>query len=349
MQETSETTSGSVRVDLLGGTIDLDPINHILEATVTLNMATNLKAKVILEKKDENFIEINSLDYDDVTKVKNDHLNSSSDDQLINDYHHIAFVLLIVKYFKPKTGVSLQLSSGSPAGAGLGGSSAMGVTLFKALAKHFQVEEKYSKTNVISIVKNIEAKILNQGVTGYQDYYPALYGGILALKPSYDSIEVEQLYTEELRIYLKSHLRLIYSGISRNSGINNWEVYKSFFDGNSETRSGLKDISQLSHQAHQAIKDANYGELLSLVCEEGRIRENLFSNIVPEAIQDFITQSKQKFSQVIGAKMCGAGGGGCFLIILNKPFSDEQENTFLHLINSFNMKKLELDISKPCG
>ena len=37
---------GSVRVDLLGGTLDLNPINLILPNVVTLNLATSLKAKV---------------------------------------------------------------------------------------------------------------------------------------------------------------------------------------------------------------------------------------------------------------------------------------------------------------
>jgi D-glycero-alpha-D-manno-heptose-7-phosphate kinase len=45
MQVTSE---GSVRVDLVGGTIDLEPINLILPNVVTLNVATSLKAKVEL-------------------------------------------------------------------------------------------------------------------------------------------------------------------------------------------------------------------------------------------------------------------------------------------------------------
>ena len=38
--------SGSVRVDLVGGTLDLFPINLILENAYTINCATSLKTKV---------------------------------------------------------------------------------------------------------------------------------------------------------------------------------------------------------------------------------------------------------------------------------------------------------------
>ena len=54
---------GSVRVDLLGGTLDLEPINLILSNVVTLNVATSLKAKVQLEQMNFEGVQIISKDY----------------------------------------------------------------------------------------------------------------------------------------------------------------------------------------------------------------------------------------------------------------------------------------------
>ena len=48
----SASNEGSVRVDLLGGTLDIVPINQVLRNTITLNLATSLKAKVIVEEID---------------------------------------------------------------------------------------------------------------------------------------------------------------------------------------------------------------------------------------------------------------------------------------------------------
>ena len=44
------TNQGSVRVDLVGGTLDIEPINLIIKNVVTLNVATGLKASVTLSK-----------------------------------------------------------------------------------------------------------------------------------------------------------------------------------------------------------------------------------------------------------------------------------------------------------
>ena len=48
--------TGSVRVDLVGGTLDLNPINLILKDVVTMNVATSLMAQVKLTKIDEDHI-----------------------------------------------------------------------------------------------------------------------------------------------------------------------------------------------------------------------------------------------------------------------------------------------------
>ena len=54
---------GSVRVDLLGGTLDIAPINLILKNALTLNLATSLKAKVEVFPFEKEGIEIQSKDY----------------------------------------------------------------------------------------------------------------------------------------------------------------------------------------------------------------------------------------------------------------------------------------------
>ncbi|MFP5457342.1 MAG: hypothetical protein ACLGG7_01305, partial [Bacteriovoracia bacterium] len=57
------TETGSVRVDLVGGTLDIEPINLILKDVWTLNVATGLKAQVQLESTSFDGVEIISSDY----------------------------------------------------------------------------------------------------------------------------------------------------------------------------------------------------------------------------------------------------------------------------------------------
>ncbi|EQC47617.1 GHMP kinase [Bacteriovorax sp. Seq25_V] len=323
---------GSVRVDLLGGTIDLVPINQILRDTVTLNIATSLKAKVEIEEVDFDGIIIESKDYNSTTKF------NSSDFTIENfDGEHfgaLSFVCQILAHFKLTKNAKVTLESGSPPGAGLGGSSSMGVTLYKALAKY--LDQDFDRLKAINVVQNIESKILNMGPCGYQDYYPALFGGVLALVPTNSRVRVEQLYSEELKEFLENRITLIYSGALRFSAINNWEVYKDFFDKRNGVREGLTEIAKLSREAYQAILDNRFEELLELITREGQVRESLFEGIVTPEIRDFFNQLKSK-SLADGMKMCGAGGGGCFIIVhkanLHDKIKEEAVNASMKVLD----------------
>ena len=250
------------------------------------------------------------------------------------------FVLQILLLFNIKGGLKITLSSGAPAGSGLGGSSAMGVTLFSALCELQDLS--FDRAQIIKRVKDVESRILNQGVAGYQDYYPALTGGVLALKAAPGEILCEQLYSSELSEFLESHLTLLYSGLSRNSGINNWEVYKGFFDGVFHARSGLQRISEISQQFYYDLKNENYSSLLSLIGEEGEARKQLAPGIVPKQVSDFHTELKSA-EKCFGMKMCGAGGGGCFIVSHKKG----EGETVRELATKYDFRPLEFKIQKP--
>lgn len=303
--------TGSVRVDLVGGTLDIEPMNLIIKNVVTLNVATSLKAKVSLLKTTFDGVEIISSDYNKKYSYSSEEL---TEDRVIysQDFAEMTFVLQILRLFNINSHIKLELSSGAPAGSGLGGSSAMGVTLYRALCNF--TGDNYDRLTAVMKVKAVESRILNQGIAGYQDYFPALTGGILAIKGIEGEIKVEQLYTDELREVLEGHLTLISSGQSRASGINNWEVYKAFFDKKPEVVQGLNRIAEISHQTYEAIKTKQWDKLLTLIALEGLEREKLFPGITTDKIRQF-TSELQKDGNVIGLKMCGAGGGGCFILV----------------------------------
>lgn len=336
MQVTKE---GSVRVDLVGGTLDLEPINVILPNVVTLNVATSLKAKVTLSKTDFDGVEIISKDYNSTYKFNSSEFSSEN---LFYSEHfkEMTFICQILDLFKINSQLKVELSSGAPAGSGLGGSSAMGVTLYKALCE-------YTSTPMVVMeavlkVKSTEGRILNQGVPGYQDYFPALLGGILCLRGSAGKIDSEQLYSDELKNYLEEHITLVYSGVSRNSGINNWEVYKGFFDRVPKIRTCMEKIADVSFKAYQAIKDKDYDNLLKFISDEGKERELLAPGITPYEVQELYVMLMHELS-FIGLKMCGAGGGGCFILTHKK----EDKAKVYELVERSGMKVLDFSIEKP--
>ena len=329
---------GSVRVDLLGGTLDIAPINLILKNALTLNLATSLKAKVEVFPFEKEGVEIHSKDY------KTTKYFSAEDFSIQNlesgHFGNFSFLVRILFHLNLKSGVSIHLSSGSPPGAGLGGSSAMGVTFYKALSKYLGLETTHSE--IVKIVGNIEAKSLDCGPTGYQDYYPALYGGVLALIPEMNGVKVEQLFTKGLADSLESHLTLISSEESRFSGLNNWEVIKRFFDKDPEIREGLKEIADLSFKAYESLRNGDYASLYKFISLEGEQREKLFPQIVAPSIKELFKKLKESLPH-LGMKVCGAGGGGCFLLV----HGPSDKDFIIDTVEKTKMKVLPLRVSSP--
>jgi len=334
----SSIAEGSVRVDLLGGTLDLNPINLILPDVVTLNLATSLKAKVKVSAIDFDGVEIISRDYGSVHKFNS---RDFTDENLRNNFFgNLSFIAQILNLFGVHKGVSLELESGSPPGAGLGGSSAMGVTCYSALSQYLKID--FDRVDAIHKVNALEARILDCGPAGYQDYYPAMFGGVLGLIAAPGRVMVEQLYCEELKVALESHLTLVYSGETRLSGINNWEVYKAFFNKDQAVRAGLTEIARLSRAALDAIHKGKFSELIKLIGLEGEERRKLFPGILTPSMQELHRELKS-FNNHLGMKICGAGGGGCFLLT-HKPADRELVDS---LIEKYRMTKLEFNVEQP--
>lgn len=333
---------GAVRVDLLGGTIDIPPIGLILKNAVTLNVATGLKTKVTIEESSYEGVTIESLDYKKRVQVPKEMMN----EKVLfytEKYRPFHFVLQVLHFFKLTERVKVEFSSnGIPTGAGLGGSSAMGVVLAKGILKYLGKEDSLNPKEIVKIVSAIESRILKSGPVGFQDYFPALYGGILALRESPTGIEIEQLYNEELKEYLKKHLLLVYSGKTRLSGINNWEVFKGFFDGKKKMTQGLGKLATLSYKAYESIFKGDYKNLWKLIRDEGKNREGLFKNILTKEMKKIQKDLlKEKING--GIKVCGAGGGGCFII----AHDGKNQDKVLKIIGKNKMTPLNFDIEAP--
>jgi D-glycero-alpha-D-manno-heptose-7-phosphate kinase len=333
---------GSVRADLLGGTLDIHPINLILPKVYTINIALSLKASVKFNRHSSTGVKVVSHDYQQeyLYEVKN------CTEKMVRDGHFKEMNLLmrLLLYWNPTgeqlDGLQIELRSGAPAGSGLGGSSAMAITFMQAVREYLELD--LTDAELLQFVINQEAIDLDCGPTGYQDYYPALYGGILALEATPLETVCHQLYSIELKEELEQSLTLVYSGKSRFYAINNWEVYKAFFNQDKNVRRGLGNLAELSEQAYQAILNQQYKEFLTLIKQEGLVRRSLFKNIETEEMQLLLQQLKS-IDESIALKVCGAGGGGCFLII----HPNVRRAEFADIVTEQHMEILDFSVSSP--
>jgi D-glycero-alpha-D-manno-heptose-7-phosphate kinase len=299
-------SSAPTRIDLAGGTSDIWPLYLFQPGARTVNIAIDQRARAKVEKTGGNAIEIRSEDQ------KASHRLPSIDyvDE-IEAGHPLELILRLLAFFRPDGGMSITTSCASPAGAGLGGSSALNIALCGAFNSF--IGGKYSREELIVIAKNVETQVLRVPA-GVQDYYPAMYGGLnsVLLEITGDSL---LRHSHILAHQLESRLVLAYSGQSRNSGMNNWAVMKDFLDGNKEVQGHMRAIQEATMELEVALKTGRYDEAAKAIELEMEHRRKLAPGISTPEIEELIAYAKENGAKA--AKICGAGGGGCLMFMTN--------------------------------
>ena len=291
------------RIDLAGGTLDIWPLFHLFDNPPTVNAAINLFATVKITPLSGKTIRVKSKD-----------LNLTETFSSLNKIpakHPLELILRTIQFYKPKTGFAIETDCEAPPGSGIGGSSSLSIALNGALNK--LTDKKLNRSQILTVAQNIETQVISVP-TGWQDYYPALYGGVLSLRSNMLQIEVEKI-----KIDLKdltNRFTLCYTGKPRKSGINNWEVFRQTIEGNKKVVKNLEKISSNSREMSKTLIENNISELPALIKKEWVARKKLAPGIVSPEIHR-IAMAAQK-AGALASKVCGAGGGGCVAFISNK-------------------------------
>jgi D-glycero-alpha-D-manno-heptose-7-phosphate kinase len=223
--------------------------------------------------------------------------------------HEHQLAALAVRFFEPKAGLILETHSESPAGAGISGSSALMIAVCSAL--NHLTKAGYGLEKIREIAQNIEAQMIRVP-TGSQDYYPAMYGRVSALElgPAGIQRSVIPVDLDELN----RRFVLAYTGAPRNSGINNWQVTKAYLDGNVRVQRNFEQITSIAMAMRCALAAGKWEEAGRLLREEWSHRRKNSPGITTPLIDELIQRSRR--AGVVGAKVCGAGGGGCVLFLV---------------------------------
>ena len=288
------------RVDLAGGTLDIWPLYLFHRNPVTVNFAIDLYTTCFIETRPDTQIHLRSDD------LKGEHSDPSLDALREAKDHKLPLAAEVLKFFSPGTGLNLRTHSESPAGAGIGGSSALLIATCSALNK--VTGAGYNIERIREIAQNIEARIIRVP-TGCQDYYSAMYGGVSAIELRPDGLK--RVGLEVPADELNSRVVLAYTGAPRNSGINNWEVTKAHIDGEENVHRNFDTIAAIAHAMRHALLARDWNEVARLLREEWSHRRTNAPGITTPMIDRLIERTRRKGAR--GAKACGAGGGGCVL------------------------------------
>jgi D-glycero-alpha-D-manno-heptose-7-phosphate kinase len=289
-----------VRADFAGGTLDLWPIYLFHPGSRTVNVAISYFAESEVCETGNGAIEVHLTDqqyrqtYESLQEMSND--------------PKAALLHRAVEHFR-LSGIRITTRTDAPRGSGLGGSSALSITLVRALSEI--AGQPVEGEDLINLVRDLETRLL--GIpAGIQDYYPPVYGGLgsLHLNPGKPARHPLQTTLHDLA----AHMVLHYSGVAHFSGTNNWQMYKRQIEKKKKVDKGLARISAISVDMERALDSGNFEAAGTALGNEWEARKALIEGISTPEI-DAAIEAATKAGAWAG-KVCGAGGGGCIVFLL---------------------------------
>lgn len=295
-------SSAPPRVDLAGGTIDIWPLYLFHPGATTVNFAVSLPARCRIETRDDGRIVLESRD----RKVAFETTLEAIEELLQEE--RLELISKLVHFFKPTTGFHLVAESAAPAGAGLGGSSALAIACIGALNR--LVGSRYEERKFVTIAANIESTVIKVPA-GFQDYYPPIYGSVSCLHFRPDGIEREALEINTAE--LERRIAICYTGEPRLSGINNWEIYKRHIDGDAEMFELFEGIRDSARDMRAALLADDWREVAKTMQRAYPTRKRLAPTITTPQMDLLVDKALANGAEA--AKVCGAGGGGCIAFL----------------------------------
>jgi D-glycero-alpha-D-manno-heptose-7-phosphate kinase len=295
-------SSAPTRVDLAGGTIDIWPLYLFHPGAATVNFAVSLLAQCRIETRDDDRIILESLDRKLAFET-----NLAALEDLARE-ERLELISKLVHFFKPTTGFHLIANSQAPAGAGLGGSSALAIACIGALNR--LVGNRYDQRKFITIVANIETTVIRVPA-GFQDYFPAFHGSASCIHFTPEGIRREALSVDFAK--LENRMVICYTGEPRLSGTNNWDIMKRHIDGDPELFELFEGIRDSALAMREALIADDWERVAQIMRAAYPNRKRLAPAVATPQMDHLVEVAYANGAEA--AKICGAGGGGCIAFL----------------------------------
>ena len=283
-----------LRVSLVGGSTDLQSVIDAYGYGGVISFPCNLYTYITLCKR-----------YDGVY-----HINYSKT-ETVKSYNDIQNNIAreVLRYFNiPPVTVTFNCDISST-GSGLATSSSYTISLVKAATTFLNID--LSQHEICTIALSIEKKF--NPLTGYQDTYGCGIGSFKKLEFKLKGSEVVVAYNYLPVDVLKSKsMYLVPTNVTRSSTniLSTLDITKSILL--------YDDVVQLS----QHIKDES--KFFNIVNRAWEKKKETSSSIISTDL-DEIEQALRSRYKIEGLKLCGAGGGGYFLVFSEDSIIEGQK------------------------
>ena len=201
---------------------------------------------------------------------------------------------------KKRSGIKITVESDIPSGVGLGSSSACCVAAAAAISRLY---EENSKEEILKMAIEAERTIFQN--TSGADCTICAFGGMIIFDKKNGFSKID--YKPEL------HLVIANSNIKHSTEKIVSKVKKFSENNREEFLDMCKRESEIINQALTLLKNNDVRNLGKIMIENQEFLERL--GISNEKIQNMI---KMANNISLGAKITGAGGGGCIIMLTNE-------------------------------
>jgi D-glycero-alpha-D-manno-heptose-7-phosphate kinase len=296
-----------VRIELGGGGTDVEPYASDYKGYV-LNTAINMHFRCVLSKREDNNL-INIYSNDTFSNFKFNRIKICNDNwQPSNLFEAVLFLL------KPKSGLDIYIHGEPPKKAGLGASASLCTCLISGISK---LENKSVDLNEIAEkAYQIEQDIL-KNLGGRQDQYSAVYGGFNGItflgnsSVQIDKIDLSKSFEHEI----EKNIILFYTGEPHTSGDMVKYQIESYLKEKETSKYYLDKLKETAYLMKDALLSENFENFGSLLTKDLEIK----SKFNPFLTTDYMKRLHEIVisNGGIGGRVCGAGGGGCMIWLID--------------------------------
>lgn len=292
-----------VRIAFGGGGTDVEPYSSENEGFV-VNATINKHFAVKLDYNIGNNIQV----FRDNTLLYN--LEISNELKVESD-----LIKAVLHYLNVKDGMDILFHADPPKKAGLGASASLSCALIAGILS-LQGEE-IDKNKIAEMAFQVEDEIL-KNAGGRQDQYSAVHGGFNSLKFQGGSkVIVENLtISSSFKSELERRLILYYTGKEHVSGDLVKDQIKSYETKREKSKEYLDQLKEIAYN----IKDTIISEDLESFGMSLNRDLEVKRKFNPRLVTEFMNKLNKGMIKrgAIGGRVCGAGGGGCMIWLINK-------------------------------
>lgn len=293
-----------VRVSYSGGGTDMSSyINEVSAAVLSSTINKYCTASVIIRDDDE--IHIKSKDLDLEYSAKNFEKIEYGDD--------LDLIKAAIKIMQPDYGFDLETYAEYEPGTGLGGSSAVVVSVLGAL-NYFRNEQHldiYQLADLAYQVERIEMNIKG----GWQDQYATTFGGFSWIEFRQNEVLVNPLQLQrDTLLELEYNLMLFRLGGTRSSS----QIQEKHIDDieRNKDHQSFTAMIQLAEKMKEALLKGQVKRFADLLHESWILKKATNQSVTNEFVEDCYNTARELGA--LGGKLSGAGKSG-YLLIYSSP------------------------------